>query len=1767
MDPALRELLRSAGPPEEELAVIVRLADPAVDPPQARVIARFGDVVTVRVTRREVEALWQDDSTRSVKASHAYAPEVVPDLTETDVGADEADLRPRPLGPAGAELTGAGVVIGALDWGLDIAHPDFRTADGRTRLLGLWDQRRSPGGRAEPYGYGRILEPAVIDAALRTPDPYAALGYHPAAFDSGNGAHGTHTFSIATGNGRGGGPAGYAPGAYGVFVNLGSGEGPLPVPLGSSVQVLEGLDFIARLADPYPLVVNMSLGRHAGAHKGRSLVERALDQFVYARPGRLIASSCGNYFRRDTHAAFQLAPGERRSITLEIDPEDRTPNTVDIWYPGRDRITVQVTNPDLDLDARVGPDRTATLTDRGADLARAYHRTGDPNTGDNQCSVLIEPTPRTRRWLITLHGDDVVDGRVHLWVERDTSCGTCQSVFGADQTDPRTTTGTIANGYRTVTVGAVDARRAGTPLARFSSSGPTRDARRKPDLVAPGVLVIGARSTPRGEAPGARYVRMSGTSMAAPAVTGTAALMFEQSGPLTIAQTRRALLSACDPLPEHDQQRVGTGLLNPAAALAAIGGSGAADAAEVIDAAEGVGCGCAHPTEAEAAEAIRVVEPPHPEEPRLRVAVVGGGLSGLMAARRLQAGGAQVTVFEAGDRLGGRVHTRRDLVPGKTVEAGAELIGSNHPIWNDLAPRFGLRLVPVTDEDTYEDHGMRVRWIFAGRTFGRAERRAIRLSLVAQLRRIGDEARDVDPRRPWAAARAAAWDELSVAARLRRRDLALDPIRLQYLELILGNDQCAPTDRQSYLGLLAAISAHRVGNDMLGYWRATETHRCAGGNDQLANRLLVGLTHVRLQAPVRVVELSADGVRVGFDRGQSCRAEEFDAVVLAGPPTTWPAVSSDAEPFRPEAYTIAHGPAVKHLNTYVRRFWEDSGLAPSVLSDRLGSVWESTDGQAGSEPTGFGMSVYSGGPYVRDAAGYQAGLAALYPGYRSQVRRSELADWPTQPWIRTGNSIPAPGQVTTVARRLSEPFRGRLFFAGEQASPGFFGYMEGALEAGVYAAERILAAAPALRSVRSAAPVRTLVPAGGGGGEADLFDHDPAEAAVPVCVPTPEPGPPGGAPHPVIRRGSKRPVVGYAQECLHVFLAEIQAATRTCSAPGAEPTAFVQKALGDLAARKQLPLVVDCNFGAGTEIAVKAVQACFGLKRDGIIGKDTWPVLDGFLAPKPPATATTYRILVDAGRNGSLVPGPERWTWGPGSSGAVVLVNNDDDDSDGKPDNENPAVETGDVTDLTPLVLELVGSADPTLTLEISVDTPAALRIVDKTAVGGTEIVGPARGPRHAFALPVPARIELGLEGIRYAGRGFAGEVVVTAKWTTGGITAEAKTTVRMAPWLVPNHLDPAEAVFVVKLPPPDDNAGFRAALGSFLTVAGCRLVEVGNPDRWIQDNMELGYASVPAKRLRTVLKNLRGRPLEPVARSLLAPDTGFTEQGALSVAFESSLDYGGNLECTPPVTVRGKRFPAGRIYLGSTAAQPFDAEVREFLEGQVVQRPIELDTTWLSVGHVDEVLSFVPAGDRKRFRMVVASPRRAYAILDRVAASSSTARMLIGRTLLGGPTGTVSVDQTVRDFLKRKANFHPDASPTTPAITLRAYNTLRQADIDKMRTKMISGLGLDPADVVDIPAVFFPNPDTPTTADALIAGMVNMLVVNGHAGVPMPFGPEVGGVDQFEKDVKDKLIPLGVKVTFLDCWDVYHVNQGEVHCGTNTLRTAPALNWWEFAP
>lgn len=438
-----------------------------------------------------------------------------------------------------------------------------------------------------------------------------------------------------------------------------------------------------------------------------------------------------------------------------------------------------------------------------------------------------------------------------------------------------------------------------------------------------------------------------------------------------------------------------------------------------------------------------------------RVAVVGGGLAGLTAAWALNTGRIRTTVFEASGRLGGRVQTDASLIPGKLVEAGAELIGMNHPTWRAFAASFGLPLLKLSQESDYRAKNLRVQLRFGNTELSPAEKKRLHKALEPCLLKMGAEAKPINPLQPWAAKNAKSLDARSVAERLDEPDLfgRKSSLARSYLELLLVNDQCAPTSKQSYLGLLSALSAHRMGSDMLGFWTYTETHRCESGNQQLASRLAAKLADVRLHSPVVSLQVTGDGVRVGFQKNKIVKYEQFDYVVLAAPPTVWPKIVS-APPFDPRKFTMAHGPAVKFISTFELPFWLASGRAPSALWDRLGSVWEPTDGQP-STKKGFGLTAYSGGDLVLKGKAYPPRMEVLFPGYGSKVKRQLMVDWPNRRWIRTGNSVPAPGQVTTVGKNLNAPYQGRLFFAGEQTSPGFFGYMEGALQSGVRASSQI----------------------------------------------------------------------------------------------------------------------------------------------------------------------------------------------------------------------------------------------------------------------------------------------------------------------------------------------------------------------------------------------------------------------------------------------------------------------------------------------------------------------------------------------------------------------------------------------------------------------------------------------------------------------------------------------------------------------------------------
>jgi len=576
MDPGVWELYES-GSSDDEVSVILRLAKGAEPPPNVRVVSSFGDIFTARVRRGDIVPIRQSPGILSLKAGSIVTPPR--SVEDADAGDGEGEASSGPSMPASATLSpvpedGKGVVVGICDWGFDFTHANFRNADGTTRLQCLWDQRGFGDPLAPaPYNQGRLLTQSAINAALAGPDPPTALGYHPAGGDpSDSGSHGTHVADILAGNRREpGSEVGLASGSDLVFVHLAAPNLGELGNLGDSVGLLEGLDFCRRQAAGRPCVLHLSAGKTGGPHRGDTLLERAVDAMLQ-EPGIVLVQSVGNYADSAMHTHARVGPDQQHVLNWLTPKDDRTSNELEIWYSGQDVFEVTLIAPD-GREFSVALDNRMQLRDGPRVWGNFYHRLHEPNSGLNHIVVYLYTAAPSGRWQVVLRGRDVVDGRLHAWIERDAS-GRYQSRFPRSQASSRYTTNTICNCFRAVAVGAYDGTRPDRPPTLFSSRGPTADGRQKPEIAAPGYRIRAARSMPRNGWRGEpRLCVKSGTSMAAPWVSGTVALMLAAAGrPLTIHEIRRALIGTADPHPGpsgRTSTQLGYGYLNTAAAVAA----------------------------------------------------------------------------------------------------------------------------------------------------------------------------------------------------------------------------------------------------------------------------------------------------------------------------------------------------------------------------------------------------------------------------------------------------------------------------------------------------------------------------------------------------------------------------------------------------------------------------------------------------------------------------------------------------------------------------------------------------------------------------------------------------------------------------------------------------------------------------------------------------------------------------------------------------------------------------------------------------------------------------------------------------------------------------------------------------------------------------------------------------------------------------------------------------------------------------------------------
>ena len=417
--------------------------------------------------------------------------------------------------PGNLRLTGRGVLIGIVDSGVDYRHPAFLTADGKSRILRLWDQS-IPGNPPEGYATGTEYTNEEINEALFL-SVQEGRRLVPSEDVSG---HGTAVLGVAAGSdfSRGAVNRGVAYESDLLVVKMGI---PRQDSFPRTTELMQGVDYLVRQAIRLgrSIAINLSFGNNYGSHRGDSLLETYLDN-VSGMGKNVICVGMGNNGNDALHTGGMLSPGEIQEIELGVGAFEPTLN-VQLWKNYEDEMEIYLEHP---AGERVGPlfeTLGAQRWQAGNTKLLIYY--GKPAPYHVTQEIYVDFLPQDEKtpyvdsgvWKIILAARNIKNGEYFLWLPGGKTLNPGTAFY---LPRPQGTLTIPATARRVISVGAYDARQ--NTYADFSGRGCRALPYPKPDLAAPGVDIYAPR-------PGGGYAAFTGTSFSTPFVTGAAALLME----------------------------------------------------------------------------------------------------------------------------------------------------------------------------------------------------------------------------------------------------------------------------------------------------------------------------------------------------------------------------------------------------------------------------------------------------------------------------------------------------------------------------------------------------------------------------------------------------------------------------------------------------------------------------------------------------------------------------------------------------------------------------------------------------------------------------------------------------------------------------------------------------------------------------------------------------------------------------------------------------------------------------------------------------------------------------------------------------------------------------------------------------------------------------------------------------------------------------------------------------------------------------------------
>lgn len=533
-----------------------------------------GNIATIRIPVSAIPLLAASDLVGRIESpGNKYTT-----MNDTMRSVVQANAVQAGISPLLQGYDGTGIAIGIIDTGVDLTHPDLQDSAGTTRVQYLWDQRKPVAANTPAaYGYGQEWNKTDIDAGLAS-----------SSNDAQGFGHGTHVTGITAGDGSANGKnKGVAPGADIIEVAFDFNNSTDPT-------YIDAVDFIFNRAAILgkPCVINASLGDYYGSHDGYDLQSQMISTLLNQQAGRVMVAAAGNAgsipfhlgYNVTTDTSFTWVRHNPAFSALYFQVWGDTADFKNIDYTiGADKNTTSASFRGKlnyrDIFYNLGVFKQDTLYSTSGNRLAIVQSFGSTQGPTYLLEINIVPDSATYQWRLMTTGS----GKLDIWKFYD---GTGQPGFvnsalpsavivpeivhyklpdslstivsGFQCLDNVITVGNYGNRGNYVDINGntyTDATVTPGEIALNSSWGPTRDGRIKPDIAAPGGLMLSCGqlslltiwATQPSNAPkiaqGGFHFRDGGTSSSSPVVAGIAALYLQQNPTATAMQVKNAIIN------------------------------------------------------------------------------------------------------------------------------------------------------------------------------------------------------------------------------------------------------------------------------------------------------------------------------------------------------------------------------------------------------------------------------------------------------------------------------------------------------------------------------------------------------------------------------------------------------------------------------------------------------------------------------------------------------------------------------------------------------------------------------------------------------------------------------------------------------------------------------------------------------------------------------------------------------------------------------------------------------------------------------------------------------------------------------------------------------------------------------------------------------------------------------------------------------------------------------------------------------------------------